>query len=144
MRESYKNIFLCLFLSSLNSKTVEMIVQWCQQSLHNFQTKWFSCKVESLISLKRQTRQTCAVLVKLRQKTHVKMSNFGGTNNVFYGQGYAPIGELRDWRGSIGESRQEFQNLPAPRYGRRRPFSNIAKLIHMRKCKRWYFENQAP
>ena len=31
----------------------------------------------------------------------------------------------------------ESQQMPLHRYGRKRPLSNIAKLIHMRKCKRY-------
>ena len=48
------------------------------------------------------------------------------TNTVVYSPGHAPIGELRDGRAE----------QPVHRYGRKRPTSNSAKLMMMRKCKR--------
>ena len=57
------------------------------------------------------------------------------TNSVCYSPGYAPIGEMRDMR-NLGDTQQ----LPSSRYNRKRPISNKAKMILMRKCKR-YFNN---
>ena len=59
-----------------------------------------------------------------------------------YSPGYAPIGEVRDMRGRGGEEGGAGTGqwaAPPHRYGRKRPLSDIAKLIHMRKCKRYTF-----
>ena len=56
------------------------------------------------------------------------------TNSVSYNPGYAPIGEVRDMRSQQGQG--DSHQLPVHRYGRKRPLSNKAKLVLMRKCKR--------
>ena len=58
------------------------------------------------------------------------------TNIVMYTPGYAPIGEMRDIR-----NQSDIHQLPSLRYARKRNMSNKAKMILMRKCKRYQYKD---
>ena len=101
---------------------------------------WWGCAVEPvgtcLVQLTAVAPQPVPAVSLSRQVCPMS----GRTNSVSYSPGYAPIGEVRDMRGRGGEEGGAGTGqwaAPPHRYGRKRPLSNIAKLIHMRKCKRY-------